>query len=85
MRNFDFLRKRGLTPLGFVSRNRQSLRFLGSARELGRVEKRKLEDLVLFEGNPLEDIHNTTKIDAVFANGREDHQIMSGRKAQVQA
>jgi hypothetical protein len=45
-------------------------RFMGRDKELGRVEKGTLADLVLLDANPLEDIHNTTKIRAVFAKGR---------------
>jgi imidazolonepropionase-like amidohydrolase len=34
------------------------------------VEKDKLADLVLLDANPLEDIHNTQKIQAVIVNGK---------------
>lgn len=37
---------------------------------LGSVAEGKLADLVLLEGNPLEDIRNTQKIRAVIADGR---------------
>jgi imidazolonepropionase-like amidohydrolase len=44
--------------------------FLGATDSLGTVEPGKLADLVLLDADPLEDIANTTRIDAVFANGR---------------
>jgi imidazolonepropionase-like amidohydrolase len=45
-------------------------RFLGLERELGTVEAGKRADLVLLNGNPLVDVGNVTKIDAVVADGR---------------
>jgi imidazolonepropionase-like amidohydrolase len=45
-------------------------KFLGMLDRLGAVEKGKLADLVLLDANPLEDIRNTQKIEAVVVNGR---------------
>jgi imidazolonepropionase-like amidohydrolase len=44
--------------------------FLGLERDLGTVDKGKIADLVLLDANPLDDIHNTQKIAAVFTAGR---------------
>lgn len=38
--------------------------------DLGTIEAGKLADMVLLTADPLEDIHNTQKIEAVIANGR---------------
>ena len=46
------------------------MRFLGRENDLGTVEPDKLADLVLLDADPLADIHNTTRIAAVAANGR---------------
>lgn len=44
--------------------------FFGRQSEMGTVEKNKIADLVLLDANPLEDIKNTRRINAVILNGR---------------
>jgi len=44
--------------------------FMNATDSLGTVEKGKRADLVLLDANPLDDIHNTQKINAVVLNGR---------------
>jgi imidazolonepropionase-like amidohydrolase len=66
-----FLVQSGLTPMeALQSATIAPARFLGMETELGTVEKGKLADLVLLRGNPLDDIRNTQKIEAVIARGR---------------
>jgi imidazolonepropionase-like amidohydrolase len=61
----------GLTPLeSLQTATLNPARFLGRTQDLGTIEKGKLADMVMLTANPLEDIHNTQKIDAVFVNGR---------------
>ena len=45
-------------------------RFLGKEKDLGTIEKGKLADLVLLDADPLVEIGNTKKIDAVVYAGR---------------
>jgi imidazolonepropionase-like amidohydrolase len=45
-------------------------RFLGLADSLGTVEPGMVADLVLLDGDPLADIHNTRRIAAVVRDGR---------------
>lgn len=45
-------------------------RFMRRERDLGTIEKGKFADLILLDANPLADISNTRKINAVVVNGR---------------
>ncbi len=61
----------GLKPMqALQAATRNPARFLGREKLLGTVQQGKLADLVLLDGDPLADIHNTTRIRAVVANGR---------------
>jgi imidazolonepropionase-like amidohydrolase len=61
----------GLTPTqALQAATRNPARFFGREKAMGTVEEGKLADLVLLDGDPLADIHNTTRIHAVVANGR---------------
>jgi imidazolonepropionase-like amidohydrolase len=44
--------------------------FMNATDSLGTVEKGKRADLVLLDANPLDDIHNTQKVNAVVLNGK---------------
>ncbi|MFK7913054.1 MAG: amidohydrolase family protein [Pseudomonadales bacterium] len=45
-------------------------KYLGLDRDLGSIEAGKLADLVIIDGNPLEDIRQTDRITHVMINGR---------------
>ena len=60
-------------------------KFLG-LETAGSIEPGKVADLVLLNANPLDDIHNTQKIEAVVANGRLlDRAALDHLLAQVEA
>jgi imidazolonepropionase-like amidohydrolase len=66
-----FFVKAGFTPMeALQTATRNPAQFLGRLRDLGTVEAGKIADLVLLDANPLDDIHNTQKIDAVVLAGR---------------
>jgi len=60
----------GLTPMeALQTATSNPARFLGR-EDLGAIEPGKLADLVLLAANPIDDVHNTLKINAVVANGK---------------
>jgi imidazolonepropionase-like amidohydrolase len=63
--------KAGLTPMeALQTATRNPASYLGLIDTLGTVEEGKKADLVLLEGNPLENISNTKRITAVIVGGR---------------
>jgi imidazolonepropionase-like amidohydrolase len=60
--------------------------FLGRERDLGTIAKGKIADLVLLDANPLQDIRNTTRINAVVLAGRLlDRDSLDMMLSQVEA
>jgi imidazolonepropionase-like amidohydrolase len=61
----------GFTPMeSLETATSNPAKFLGMEGRLGSVEPGKIADLVLLSANPLEDIRNTQKINAVVSDGR---------------
>ncbi|HUE90351.1 MAG TPA: amidohydrolase family protein [Vicinamibacterales bacterium] len=61
----------GLSPLqALQTATRNAAWFFGEADEFGTVEPGKRADLVLLSGDPLVDIRNTQRIEAVVLDGR---------------
>jgi hypothetical protein len=62
----------GLTPMeSLQTATINPARFLGMEKDLGTIEMGKVANLVLLDADPLADIHNTTRISAVFLGGKE--------------
>ena len=61
----------GLTPMeALQAATRNPARYFQKLEEMGTIEVKKAADLVLLNADPLEDIHNTQKIEAVILRGR---------------
>ena len=61
----------GLTPFeALQSATRNPPYFFNLQNEIGTIEAGKIADLVLLKANPLENISNTKKIDAVILDGK---------------
>jgi len=61
----------GLTPTeALQAATRNPAKFFGKLDSFGTIEKGKIADLVLLEGNPLENIQNTRQIAAVVHGGK---------------
>lgn len=66
-----FLVDAGLTPMqALQAATINSATVTNRSKELGSVSAGKFADLVLLNADPLADIHNASKIEAVIANGK---------------
>jgi imidazolonepropionase-like amidohydrolase len=87
-REIAHLVRAGLTPWqALAAATRNPAEFLGATKEWGTIAPGLRADLVLLSGNPLEDIANVGRIDAVSVGGRLferpelDEMIRRGRAA----
>jgi imidazolonepropionase-like amidohydrolase len=77
----------GLTPAEALrSATLNPAKFFGLDKTLGTIEQAKVADLVLLDANPLEDVRNTQRINAVISNGRLfDRKALDKMLAQAEA
>src|SRR5215213_144394 len=76
----------GLTPIEALrSATLNPAKFFGLDQTLGTIEQGKIADLVLLDSNPLLDIRNTQRINAVVLNGRLfDHKALDKMLAEAE-
>jgi len=79
--------KAGLSPMeALQAATLNPARFMGKEKDFGTVETGKIADLVLLDANPLNDIANTKRIDAVVLGGRFfPRASLDGMLAKVEA
>jgi imidazolonepropionase-like amidohydrolase len=77
----------GMTPAeAIASATVRPAQWLGIADSVGTIEVGKVADLVLLEGNPLQDIANTRRVSAVVLRGRLfDRQELDALMAAVKS
>lgn len=77
----------GFTPIeALQAATLNPARFLGREDEFGTIAAGKTADLVLLDANPLEDISNTRKIDAVVYRGKlYDRSAFDAMLSKIQA
>jgi hypothetical protein len=67
----ELLVRAGLTPAAALrAATLEPARFLGEERKWGTIQPGRRADLILLTADPLRDIRNTTRIDAVVLGGR---------------
>jgi imidazolonepropionase-like amidohydrolase len=73
-REIELYVQAGFTPMEAIqAATLVPARAMGLEKELGTIEKGKRGDLILIDGNPLEDIHNTRNVEYVISNGSMYH------------
>lgn len=69
-REIELYVQAGFTPMEAIqAATIVPARVMGMEKQSGTVEKGKRGDLILINGNPLEDIHNTRNVEYVITNG----------------
>jgi imidazolonepropionase-like amidohydrolase len=70
-RELQLMTESGLTPLqAIVAATRTAAEILGATSEFGTLAPGKQADFLVLDANPLEDIHNTEELSAVWQAGK---------------
>jgi imidazolonepropionase-like amidohydrolase len=70
-RELQLMVEAGLTPMqAIVAATGTNAEILGGAKEFGTLQPGRRADLLVLDANPLDDIHNTEKLSAVWQSGK---------------
>jgi len=70
-RELQLMVEAGLTPMqAIVAATGTNAEILGAAKEFGTLQPGRKADFMVLDGNPLDDIHNTEKLSAVWQAGK---------------
>ena len=70
-RELQLMVEAGLTPMqAIVAATGTNAEILGGAKEFGTLQPGRKADFMVLDGNPLDDIHNTEKLSAVWQSGK---------------
>lgn len=73
-REIELYVQAGFTPMEAIqAATLVPARVMGLGKDAGTVEKGKRADLILINGNPLDDIRNTRNVEYVITNGTMYH------------
>jgi imidazolonepropionase-like amidohydrolase len=71
VRELELMNEAGMTPMqALVSATRVGAEVIGVGKKLGTVESGKLADLIVVNGNPLQDISLINNVELVVLNGK---------------
>jgi imidazolonepropionase-like amidohydrolase len=71
IKELEFFVQAGLSPLqALQTATINPAKYLNKDKQLGTVDPGKIADLVLLDGNPVEDIHDLRRLRGVVLSGR---------------
>ena len=70
-RELQLMVEAGLTPMqAIVAATGTNAQILGGAKQFGTLQAGRAAEFIVLDGNPLDDIHNTEKVSAVWQAGK---------------
>ena len=84
IQEMEYMAQAGLTPAQVIQAGTQNAAaHLGLLADLGTVEPGKIADLILIDGDPLQDISAMRKVSMVIQAGRIVHESAAGTAAET--
>lgn len=84
-RELQLMVEAGLTPMqAIVAATGTSAEVLHGEKEFGTLQPGRQADLLVLDANPLDDIHNTEKLSAVWQAGKTVQAIWPNQQARLQ-